>query len=671
MFPSIAMPNPTPNLNDNHRNTLLAGLKYMDRLLAEGLAGLAPPNEGAVFAPMIPDATPMQRKVIADLVAHVRRTMRATLDACEIPIRPPTLGALWSLRSALTAVQIAVEELGPSYLSGYGALDEATAASVSVLQAQLRAGLNELQKFLDGGRGGGLAERLARLDQTTDEGRLLRELELIITTHGLVEFRPSLEQLLERLERNWWTVAFLGRVSCGKSSLLNHLLATDVLPAGVTPVTAVPIRIVAGASPSATVAFATRKGERVAAARLCEFASEERNPGNARHVTDILLELPAPRLADDVCFVDTPGLGSLATAGAVQTLAFLPRCDVGVLLLDAATSLNEDDLAAAHVLLEHGAEVLAVVSKADLLAPADREKVRAYTAEQLNAALGCEVPVTLVSVAAAHADMAEAWWKQTLAPRQAHHRDLAGATLRRKSGALREVVAAALARRADNAAAPPTSPEISASIGAVRAALENADRKAYDLAFQGAQSAAAVLDSAAPALADLARHSDLGAALAGELGRSAARLAGQFESLLNEVRTMAENALAVVRESSELAELPWPDSRPLFDPAPVIAACRWSTAWRHWPTAATRRAALRRHLRTNLAEALDDALRAYGHAMIGWSHHYLDDLTTQFNAQARCIEARAVSSAPVQASPSPELARDLALLRDWNSAPAT
>lgn len=520
------MPNPTPNLNDNHRNTLLAGLKYMDRLLAEGLAGLAPANDGAVFAPMIPDATPMQRKVIADLVTQVRHTMRTTLEVCEIPIRPPTLGALWSLRSALTAVQITVEELGPSYLSGYGAIDETTAASVAVLQAQLRASLNELQKYLDALRGGDLAARLLRLDQTTDEARLLREIEAIITTHGLVEYRPSLEQLLGRLERNWWTIAFLGRVSCGKSSLLNHLLANDVLPAGVTPITAVPIRIVAGASLSATVAFATRKPEHIAVAQLGEFASEEKNPGNALHVTDILLELPSPRLSDDVCFVDTPGLGSLATAGAVQTLAFLPRCDVGVLLVDAATSLNEDDLAVANALLENGAEVLAVVSKADLLAPADREKARAYTARQLAAALGCEVPVALVSVAAAHADLTEAWWKETLAPRQARHRDLAATTLRRKAGALREAVAAALAHRTDKAAALPASPEISANIGTVRAALENADRKVYDLAFQATQPAVVVLDSAALALTDLAGHSDLAAALAGELGRLAARFVG-------------------------------------------------------------------------------------------------------------------------------------------------
>jgi GTPase SAR1 family protein len=87
--------------------------------------------------------------------------------------------------------------------------------------------------------------------------RLLRELDRIVTAHDLAEFRQAIIQLVGRMERNWWTIAFVGRVSCGKSSLLNHLLTTDVLPAGVTPVTAVPIRIVSGGSSAATVSFAT------------------------------------------------------------------------------------------------------------------------------------------------------------------------------------------------------------------------------------------------------------------------------------------------------------------------------------------------------------------------------------------------------------------------------
>ena len=324
------MSRPPLHLNENHQRTLLAGFRYIDNLLAEALAGLHSGDDGSIFSPTVPDATPVQRRVITDQAARLRRTLRAALDACAIPVSPPTVGALWNVRCTLISLDIALEDMSPDHLRGYGAIDETTAAGVSALQAQIRTILGELQAYIESGLGGDLTVRLACLDQTKDEVRLLRELERIVTAHGLVELRGALTRLLDRLEKNWWTVAFIGRVSSGKSSLLNHLLATRVLPAGVTPITAVPIRIVSGAEATATVFFATEKARKIPAGELGDFASEEHNPGNARQVTDILLELPAVRLAGDICFVDTPGLGSLATAGAAQTLAFLPRCDLGV-----------------------------------------------------------------------------------------------------------------------------------------------------------------------------------------------------------------------------------------------------------------------------------------------------------------------------------------------------
>jgi len=57
----------------------------------------------------------------------------------------------------------------------------------------------------------------------------------IITAHGLVEFRGTLSMLLDRMEGAAFEVGVFGRVSSGKSSLLNYILQTDVLPIGVTP----------------------------------------------------------------------------------------------------------------------------------------------------------------------------------------------------------------------------------------------------------------------------------------------------------------------------------------------------------------------------------------------------------------------------------------------------
>lgn len=656
-------------LNDFQRRSLQAGFKYIDRLLGEALVGMSPANEDAIFASTLPDATPVQRKVIADQAARLRRAIRSALDSCAIPVPPPAVGGLWNLRCTLISMDIALEDMGRDHLRGYGEVDDTTADGVAALQAQIRTILNELQAYLESGLGGDLTARLARLDQTHDEVRLLRELERIVTAHGLVELRGVLARLLDRLEKNWWTVAFIGRVSSGKSSLLNHLLTTDVLPAGVTPITAVPIRIVYGAAATATIFFATEKPRTILAAELGDFASEEHNPGNARQVTDILLELPAAQLAGDMCFVDTPGLGSLATSGAAQTLAFLPRCDLGVILIDAAASPSEEDIDVARALLENGAEVLLVLSKADLLTPADREKAMGYARHQLGTAIGRKLSVAPVSVVPSHEILTEQWFAAELTPRQGRHRELAAAALRRKIGALQQATVAALSNLSGSA--PRSSgPSVSFDAGALNAAralFENARRGLYDLAYEATPPGDVVLAVIASILAaaslDPAADGEFAAAVAGELGRAAARLGNQFDARLRAARDTAAQALAkATGESRDGAALPTPFARPLFDPAPVLAAGRLSNAWRRWPVAGIRRAALRHHLQAQLGAALDEALRAYGRTLIRWSERYLDELTAQFNAQAGFAEMRSAAPQPPGAA-TEAIRRDLEILQ--------
>jgi hypothetical protein len=145
--------------------------------------------------------------------------------------------------------------------------------------------------------------------------------------------------LLDRIESAAFEVAVFGRVSSGKSSLLNYVLQTDVLPIGVTPVTAIPTRISHGPVAQAGIEFAEAQPQIISLPELPEFATEQKNPGNKKHVTRIFVKLPSDRLAEGVTFVDTPGLGSLAIAGAEETIAYLPRCDLGIVLIDASAGL--------------------------------------------------------------------------------------------------------------------------------------------------------------------------------------------------------------------------------------------------------------------------------------------------------------------------------------------
>jgi hypothetical protein len=171
------------------------------------------------------------------------------LESQGIPVPKPQISSLWSFQTTLLSAKIAVEELAPKYMRGYGELSDDAAHELDVLMTQLMDVLDRMSGYLVRGAGQDLQARLERLEKTTREVETARLLEQVITAHGLVDLRPSLDAVIERLESTRFEVAVFGRVSSGKSSLLDHILRTDALPVGVTPVTAIPTRVTFGPRP--------------------------------------------------------------------------------------------------------------------------------------------------------------------------------------------------------------------------------------------------------------------------------------------------------------------------------------------------------------------------------------------------------------------------------------
>jgi GTP-binding protein EngB required for normal cell division len=192
------------------------------------------------------------------------------------------------------------------------------------------------------------------------------------------------------------------------------------------------------------VSFADRRTERLPVERLPEFVSEVHNTANTKGVVRLVVDLPSERLENGLGFVDTPGLGSLATAGAAETLAYLPQCDLGVVLISAGSPLNDEDLSTIHILYESAIPVKVLLSKADLLAPSDLESAMEYTARQIRSQLDFEIGVHPVSTAASHAHLLDEWFEGEIAPLYEKHQQLAQDSIRRKAGALREAVESTL-----------------------------------------------------------------------------------------------------------------------------------------------------------------------------------------------------------------------------------
>ncbi len=278
----------------------------------------------------------------------------------------------------------------------------------------------------------------------THDVMLLRVLEAIVTRHGLVGFRARIASLAHRLEENNLEVALFGRVSSGKSSLLNALLGTRVLPVGVNPITAVPTKLRFGTALRAVVTFAGGRVQKVSSQEFAQLVTEHGNPGNVRSVVRAMAEVPSPRLKQGIVLVDTPGLGSLARRGAAETLAYLPACDPALLLIDAGVSLNDEDIGTLRLLYEGGIPSIVLLSKADLLPEHDLRQINEYIQAQLKRELGISTQIHAVSSLPEYSPLLDQFFEQELYPRFDQARSLRAASVARKIGALRDSVIAAL-----------------------------------------------------------------------------------------------------------------------------------------------------------------------------------------------------------------------------------
>lgn len=664
--------------SESHKRHLLVTFRYVDELLTEAASQAGEAESDLLFPRYMADATAVQRRIIGDHLRRLRLVLRRFLEAQQLEGDAPNVSGLWAFRCSINFAQAALEDANPAKLAGYGALASGAAEEIERLLAEVNRILDQLSIYLERGLGGDISTRLERLDGTRNEVQLLRELVQIIEKHGLVEFRATLDWLLERCEQSRLEVVFFGRVSAGKSSLLNYLIGQAVLPTGVTPVTAIPTRVVAGAIAQATVSFMTGKAQRIALDQIAEFASEERNPGNFRQVSGIVIELPSERLGNDVCLVDTPGLGSLATAGAAETLAFLPRCDVGVLLTDAGGTLVQEDIDVARAILEAGAVLLPIISKADLLSSDDRQKMCAYVSAQLANALNIELPVFPVSAIGEQRTLSDAWFEQALAPQLGHRKALVDTSLRRKIGALREAVVAALQVRLSGKGRHKAVPSamVGRQLADARAELSRFRRQLNNLIEPSKSFEPRLWEDMAQALAsaweDDSFEANPGHAVMLAIAHGVDGWYATVHAQLSALRNRLSQALAAASSSgSHISDeddlLPTVAGCQRFDPMPVVKGADLGDSIASGFGKRWRLAAARRRVKLCLGVPLTEALRHYEQILKSWG---IKELLTQeqaFEAATAAFDAVArVSDEPHGVPEDSAGIADLERLNRWN-----
>ena len=671
-------------LNSNQQRRLYITCSYIDKLLGEIEEVLHETASPSPFARHVIDIAPAQARVLEDHIRRLREQLLRTLVWQQMKPEPPVIPATRSVLTHLEFIDIAVEELKPSYMRGSGAVPTDAVDELTGVVHELRSIVQSMQRYIRQEFGNNLQSRLEELEQTGHDVGLLRELEEIVTRHGLVEFRSRIASLAHRLEDNNLEVALFGRVSCGKSSLLNALLDTSILPVGVNPITAVPTKLRYGSAIRAEITFATGRVEEVSLGEFAQLISEQGNPGNVRSVIRAMAEVPSPRLKKGILLVDTPGLGSLARRGAQETMAYLPACDLALLMIDAGVSLNEEDIGTLRLLYEGGIPSIVLLSKADLLRDGDLHRVTEYIQSQLKHELGINTQIHPVSSLPEYSPLLDQFFEQELYPRFEQARSLREASVARKIGALRDAVIAALEtsldyqKRGRDAAISLDAQEVEVRLRRINGEIGE-QRSMLDQAFLelGERPDVIVAELAEMVTARIAAgekrhftpleisewtHDTVQRRVDQAIARTRSSLMKAVETLTEIGRAMSRSDLPSTEDAELLLrEVP----RFEIEVVPVkIAAARWS-----WLGRNTVRALVKSSLRDHVGPLLKEELHRYKRSLDLWTEQTSRKMVAFVNSFADAYRAQLnrVRGLSGGGEASPELARDLARLLRWES----
>src|ERR1017187_4298575 len=189
--------------------------------------------------------------------------------------------------------------------------------------------------------------------------------------------------LAARVSEGRFYLACIGQFKRGKSTLINALIGSPVLPVGFIPVTAVPTVIRFGARPRARVQARDGTRQEIAVSDLQQYVSEEFNPENSKGVAGVEVFVPSALLSSGMCFVDTPGLGSVFTGNTATTQAFIPHIDAALVVVGADPPIAGEELTLVEAIGKQVRDLILVISKADRTSDPERAAAVKFTREIL------------------------------------------------------------------------------------------------------------------------------------------------------------------------------------------------------------------------------------------------------------------------------------------------
>lgn len=204
--------------------------------------------------------------------------------------------------------------------------------------------------------------------------QVFEQFDQFAANRGNLRAREQINTLTQKLEENRFYLVVLGQFKRGKSTFINSLLGTPLLPTAIVPLTSIVTMISYGADEQIDVRF--RNGTHCAISReeLVNYVTEKGNPNNVKQVTQVEIRYPSAYLKDGVSIIDTPGVGSIFSDNTRVTHEFLPHVDAALFLLAGDPPISHAELEFLKQVAQSVETIFFLQNKVDYLNEQDRQE---------------------------------------------------------------------------------------------------------------------------------------------------------------------------------------------------------------------------------------------------------------------------------------------------------
>ncbi|MFC4767358.1 dynamin family protein [Effusibacillus consociatus] len=189
----------------------------------------------------------------------------------------------------------------------------------------------------------------------------LEQLQNVFRQTGDAENTRKIKQLLEKLEKHTFILALCGHFSAGKSSMINRLMGSQVLPSSPIPTSANVVTIENGPSQ----AQVWRRDGSFFSMPLSELDTLREYAVNGEEIETIRIQHPTGFLPERVQVMDTPGIDSTDDAHRVATESALHLADIVLYVMDYNHVQSEVNFGFTKTLKDRGKAVWLVVNQID------------------------------------------------------------------------------------------------------------------------------------------------------------------------------------------------------------------------------------------------------------------------------------------------------------------